>query len=54
MRSCAIESARGSPYEAHAGLRVATAWGYTGAEQCAGTLVAMDRLGARIHGLSRR
>jgi hypothetical protein len=49
-----FESARGSLYEAQAGLRVATAWGYLSAEDCAVTLAAIDRLGARVFGISRR
>jgi four helix bundle protein len=49
-----FESARGSLYEAQAGLRVATAWGYLSAEDCAAALAAIDRLGARVFGLSRR
>ena len=46
--------ARGSLYEAQAGLRVAAAWGYLSADDCAATLAAIDRLGARVFGLSRR
>jgi len=49
-----FESARGSLYEAQAGLRVAVAWGYLSAQDCAPVLEAIDRLGARVFGLSRR
>src|SRR4051812_44293103 len=49
-----FESARGSLYEAEAGLRVAVAWGYLSSEDCAPVLAAMDRLGGRRFGLSRR
>ena len=49
-----FESARGSLYEAQAGLRLGVAWGYLSAEDCAPVLVAIDRLGARVFGLSRR
>jgi four helix bundle protein len=49
-----FETARGSLYEARAGLRVAVAWGYVSASSCAETLDASDRLGARLYGLSRR
>jgi four helix bundle protein len=37
-----FETARGSLYEAQAGIRVAVAWGYLNAEQCAGVLEAID------------
>jgi four helix bundle protein len=49
-----FESARGSLYEAQAGLRLAIAWGYLSAQDCAPVLAAIDRLGARVFGLSRR
>ena len=49
-----FESARGSLYEAQAGLRVAIAWGYLSAKECAPVFVAADQLGARVFGLSRR
>ena len=49
-----FESARGSLYEAQAGLRVPVAWGYLSAEECAPVLGAIDRLGGRVFGLSRR
>jgi four helix bundle protein len=49
-----FESARGSLYEAQAGLRLAVAWGYVAAQECAPVLGAIDRLGARVFGLSRR
>jgi four helix bundle protein len=47
-------TARGSLYEAHAGLRVATAWAYVSADEAAPALAALDRLGARVYGLARR
>ncbi len=49
-----FETARGSLYEAQAGLRVAIAWGHIGAPEAAATLAALDRLGGRVYGLSRR
>jgi len=49
-----FESAKGSLYEAEAGLRVAVAWGHGSAEALAPVLEAMDSLGARLHGLIRR
>jgi four helix bundle protein len=49
-----FESARGSLYEAQAGLRMAVAWGYLSAQECAPVLGAIERLGARVFGLSRR
>jgi four helix bundle protein len=49
-----FESARGSLYEAQAGLRLAVAWRYISAQDCAPVLEGIDRLGARVFGLSRR
>jgi len=49
-----FESARGSLYEAQAGLCMAVAWGYLSAEEAAPGLAAMDRLGGRVFGLCRR
>ena len=49
-----FESARGSLYEAHTGLRVAVAWSYLAHEDCAPTLAAMDHLAGRLYGLIRR
>jgi four helix bundle protein len=49
-----FESARGSLYEARAGLRVAVAWGHFSAADAAQVLAALDRLGARVYGLARR
>jgi len=49
-----FESARGSLYEAQAGLQLAAAWGYVPAQDCAPVLGAIDRLGARVFGLSLR
>jgi four helix bundle protein len=49
-----FESALGSLYEARAGLRVAAAWGYISAAECAEVLAGSDRIGARLYGLARR
>ncbi len=49
-----FESARGSLYETEAGLRLAIAWGYVSAAEAGPALAAIDRLGARVFGLSRR
>ena len=49
-----FETARGSLYEARAGLRIAVAWGFVSAGSCSAALEASDRLGARLYGLSRR
>jgi four helix bundle protein len=49
-----FDTARGSLYEAQAGLRVGAAWGYISAEQCEPLLAVIHRLGGRIYGLSRR
>ena len=48
-----FESARGSVYEARAGIRIAVAWGYVSAEDAAEALGALDRLGGRVFGLVR-
>ena len=49
-----FDSARGSLFEAQAGLRLAVAWGYLSGADCAQVLAALDRLGARVFGLIRR
>jgi four helix bundle protein len=49
-----FETACGSLYEAQAALRVAAAWGFVEKPQAAPVVHALDRLGARIFGLSRR
>jgi four helix bundle protein len=49
-----LDTARGSLYEAQAGIRVAIAWGYLNEGQAAEALGAMDHLGGRVLGLSRR
>jgi four helix bundle protein len=49
-----FETARGSLYETQAGLRMATAWGYVTQEDAVPALEALDRLGGRIFGLTRR
>ena len=46
--------ARSSLYEAQAALRVAAAWGFVEKHQAAVVVHALDRLGARVFGLSRR
>ena len=49
-----FETARGSLYEAHAGLRIAIAWGFFTQHEAEPTLTALDRLGKRLYGLVRR
>lgn len=49
-----FESARGSLYEAQAGLRMAIAWGYLSVPDCEKALAAINSLGARVYGLGRR
>ena len=49
-----FETARESLYETQAGIRTAVAWGYFTAEESAGLLAAMEELGGRLYGLSRR
>ena len=49
-----FETARGSMYEAQAGIRVAVAWDYLSAEQVQPAVVAIDKLGGRVFGLVRR
>jgi len=49
-----FETARGSLYETQAGIRTAVAWGYFTSEQSTGLLAAMEELGGRLYGLSRR
>jgi four helix bundle protein len=49
-----FETARGSLYEAQAGIRIAIAWGYFSEEYAAPALRAMDELGGRVYGLSQR
>lgn len=49
-----FESALGSLYEARAGLRLALAWGYFSQSAAAPALDAMDRLGARVYGMTKR
>ena len=49
-----FETARGSLYEAQAGLRTAVAWGYVTAEGAQGVLESMHALGGRVFGLARR
>jgi len=49
-----FETARGSLYETQAGIRTAVAWGYFASEQTSELLAAMEDLGGRLYGLSRR
>ena len=49
-----FDCARGSLYEAHAGIRVAIAWGHLSSLEAARALEAIDQLGGRVYGLSRR
>ena len=48
-----FESARGSLYEAQTALRVAVAWGYLSASDCALAFAAIDKLAPRLFGLQR-
>ncbi len=45
-----FETARGSLYEAQAGIRIAVAWGYFTQQQAEAVLAAMDALGGRVYG----
>jgi four helix bundle protein len=49
-----FETARGSLYEVQAGIGIAVAWGFVVQSEVVPALHALDRLGARIFGLSRR
>ena len=49
-----FETARGSLCEAQAGINVAVAWGFLSEQAVAPALTALDALGGRIFGLSRR
>ena len=49
-----FQTARGSLYEAQAGLRVGVAWGYVSGESAADALESMHALGGRVFGLARR
>jgi four helix bundle protein len=49
-----FETARGSLFEAQAGLRTAVAWGYISAEGAADVLGSMHTPGGRVFGLARR
>ena len=49
-----FETARGSLYEAQAGIRIAIAWGCFTEQQAEAVLRAMDALGGRVYGLARR
>jgi four helix bundle protein len=49
-----FEAARGSLYETQAGIGIAIAWGFVAQQDAAAALTALDALGGRIFGLSRR
>jgi four helix bundle protein len=49
-----FESALGSAREAHAGLRVALAWGYVSPELAHPALQSLNSLVGRVRGLARR
>jgi four helix bundle protein len=49
-----FQSAHGSLYEAQAALRLAAAWGHVDGQSCGAVVQALDSLGARLFGLSRR
>jgi four helix bundle protein len=49
-----FETARGSLREAHAGFRVAVAWGYVSEESAHEVLQHVSLLGGRVFGLARR
>jgi four helix bundle protein len=49
-----FETARGSLYEAQAGIRIAVAWGYFTQKEAEPVLGAIDALAGRIYGLARR
>jgi four helix bundle protein len=49
-----FQSALGSLYEAQAGIRLATEWGYFSPAAAHELLVSMDCLGGRVFGLLRR
>ncbi len=48
-----FRTARGSLYEAEAGIRIAIAWAHITEEQAQAALEMLDSLGARIYGLSK-
>lgn len=48
-----FRTARGSLYEAEAGIRIAIAWAHITEEQAQATLQMLDSLGARVYGLSK-
>ena len=49
-----FETARGSLFEATAGIRLAVAWGYLSADSAESVLASMNTLGGRVFGLARR
>lgn len=53
-RRARLATARGSAFEARAAIRLAAAWGYIDDELASSLDRDLDRLCARIHGLSRR
>ncbi len=46
-------AAKGSLYEAQAGIQIAVAWGYLSHEQTSAALNAIDKLAGRVYGLAR-
>ena len=48
-----FRTARGSLYEAQAGIQIAIAWGHIAEEQAQATLELLDSLGARVYELSK-
>ena len=48
-----FRTARGSLYEAQAGIRLAIAWGHITEEQAQAALESLDSLGGRVYGLSK-
>lgn len=49
-----FQTAYGSLNEAHMAIELAVAWGYLSFQQTAALLQALDSLGGRLFGLSRR
>ena len=49
-----FRTALGSLYESQAALQVAAAWGYVDQEAATGIVAALEALGGRLYGLSRR
>jgi four helix bundle protein len=49
-----FETARGSLCEVRTGIGIAIAWGFLSEQAAAPALAAIDALGGRVYGLSRR